>query len=222
MKILDIPQSGKRGVTVSQNGAFGQISRALVIPGNPRTEGQLNRRQVLGTFAHNWRTITEAQRLAWNEAGKAVQSGTRLGQSGPLSGFQLFVKVNCSLQIVGEPAVDTPPAIPAFDPNVVQGLELTNPGGVVAIKLTCSGTSDAFNLVWGTPPKSAGQFRPKDYYYLGELPEVVTGKADLTALYNAKFGAPVAGERIFVQSRQMQDGWQDNAIVYTGLIPASS
>ena len=28
MKILDIPQSGKRGLNVSQDGAFGQISRA--------------------------------------------------------------------------------------------------------------------------------------------------------------------------------------------------
>jgi hypothetical protein len=37
MKILDIPQSGKRGLTVSQGGRYGQISRALVIPSNPRT-----------------------------------------------------------------------------------------------------------------------------------------------------------------------------------------
>ena len=37
MKILDIPQSGKRGLNVSQDGAFGQISRTLAIPANPRT-----------------------------------------------------------------------------------------------------------------------------------------------------------------------------------------
>jgi len=207
---------------VSQDGAFGQISRALVIPGNPRTEGQLNRRQVLGTMAHNWRTITEAQRLAWNEAGKAVRSDSRLGQSGPLSGFLLFVKVNCNLQIVGEPAVNTPPAVPAFESNVVNGLELTNPGGVVAIKLTCSGSSDAFNLVWATPPKSAGRFRPKDYYYLGELPEVASGKANITALYTAKFGAPAAGQKVFVRSKQVLDGYDDLPHQWSGIVPASS
>jgi hypothetical protein len=38
MKILDIPQSGKRGLNVSQAGQFGQISRALAIPSNPRTQ----------------------------------------------------------------------------------------------------------------------------------------------------------------------------------------
>ncbi len=209
-------------MTVSQNGAFGQISRALVIPGNPRTEAQLNRRQVLGTMAHNWRTITEAQRLAWNEAGKLVQSDSRLGQSGPLSGFQLYVKVNCNLQIVGEPAVTTPPAVPAFDPNVVQALELTNPSGVVAIKLTCTGSSDAFNLVWATPPKSAGQFRSSDYYYLGELPEVVSGKADITALYASKFGAPAAGQKVFVRSKQVLDGYDDLPHQWSGIVPAAS
>jgi hypothetical protein len=222
MKILDIPQSGKRGVTVSQDGAFGQISRALVIPGNPRTEGQLNRRQVLGTMAHNWRTITEEQRLAWNEAGKVVRSDSRLGQSGPLSGFQLFVKVNCNLEIVGEPTVTTPPAVPAFESNVVKGLELTNPGGAVAINLTCSGTSQAFNLVWATPPKSAGRFRPSDYYYLGELPAVVGGKADITALYTAKFGAPAAAQKVFVRSKQVLDGYDDLPHQWSGIVPAAS
>ena len=122
------------------------MSRALVIPENPRTEGQLNRRQVLGMMAHNWRTIAEVNRLAWNEAGKVVKSKSRLGQSGKLSGFLLYVKVNCNLNLVGEAAVETLPAVPAFGPNVVKGLELTNLGGVVAIKLTCAGTSQAFNL----------------------------------------------------------------------------
>jgi len=222
MKILDIPQSGKRGLTVSQGGPVGQSSCALVIPEDPQTEGQLNRRQVLGTMAHNWRTITEAQRLAWNEAGKLIRSEARLGQSGPLSGFLLFVKVNCNLEIVGEPAVSAPPAVPLFEANVVKGIELTNPGGVVAIKLTCSGTSAAFNLVWATPPKSAGRFRPSDYFYLGELPEVVSGKADITALYTAKFGAPVAGQKVFVRSKQILDGYDDLPHQWSGIVPAAS
>jgi len=221
MKILDIPQSGKRGRTVSQDGAFGQVSRTLVIPQNPRTEAQLNRRQVLGMLAHNWRTIAEASRVAWNEAGRLVKSAARLGQSGPLSGFLLFVKVNCNLELVGAAAVELPPAVPAFAPNVVKGLELTNAGGVVAIKLTCAGTSPAFNLVWGTPPKSAGRFRPGDYYYLGVLPAVVGGRADITALYTAKFGVPAAGQKVFVRSKQVLDGYNDQPHQWSGIVPAA-
>jgi hypothetical protein len=86
MKILDIPQSGKRGLNVSQGGRYSRISRALVIPANPRTQDQLNRHQILGTKAHNRRTLTEEQRLAWIEAAKLIQSRSRLGQSGPMTG----------------------------------------------------------------------------------------------------------------------------------------
>ena len=54
MKILDIPQSGKRGLYVSQGGRYGQISRALVIPSNPRTVRQTNVRGILSRVAAGW------------------------------------------------------------------------------------------------------------------------------------------------------------------------
>ncbi len=43
MKILDIPQSGKKGLNVSMNGRYGQVRRTLVIPTNPRTPGPSDR-----------------------------------------------------------------------------------------------------------------------------------------------------------------------------------
>jgi hypothetical protein len=222
MKILDIPQSGKLGVYVSQGGRYGQIRRILAIPANPRTEDQLNIRQLLGTAAHNWKTITENQRLAWSEAAKLIQSRPRLGQSGPLTGLQLYVRVNFNLSIVGEPTVATPPAVPAFESNVVNGIELTNPGGVVAVKLTCAGDSAAFNLVWASPPQSAGRFAVSEFYYLGELPEIAGGKANITALYTAKFGAPAAGQKVFVRSKQMLEGYEDLPHQWSGIVPAAS
>ncbi len=36
MKILDIPQSGKKGLNVSMNGRHGQVRRTLVIPHQTR------------------------------------------------------------------------------------------------------------------------------------------------------------------------------------------
>jgi hypothetical protein len=51
MKILDISQSGKRGLTVSNNGGYGRISRALVIPANPRSAPQQGVRTAFGNTA---------------------------------------------------------------------------------------------------------------------------------------------------------------------------
>jgi hypothetical protein len=89
MKILDIPQSGKRGLNVSQAGQFGQISRALAIPSNPRTPSQMGVRTILSRVAARWRVLEEAQRAAWMAAAKEAKSNTRLGQNGTLSGFLL-------------------------------------------------------------------------------------------------------------------------------------
>jgi hypothetical protein len=222
MKILDIPQSGKIGVQVASGGRYGQIRRILAIPANPRTGEQLNIRQLLGTTAHNWKTITENQRLAWNEAAKLIQSRSRLGQSGPLTGLQLYVRVNFNLSLVGEPAVGDPPAVPQFAANVVQSLELTNVSNVVAIKLVCSGSSDAFNLVWAAAPQSPGRSASPEFNYLGELPEVQSGKSNITSLYAAKFGLPAVGQKVFIRSKQMDSGYEDLPHQWSGIVPASS
>ena len=64
MKILDIPQSGKRGLNVSQNGRWGQISRIFSVPSNPRTDAQLNIRDTFAQVTKAWRALTDAQRAA--------------------------------------------------------------------------------------------------------------------------------------------------------------
>jgi len=137
MKILDIPQSGKRGLNVSQAGQFGQISRTLAIPANPRTTAQMTVRDNLSRVAAKWRTLTETQRAEWMAAATAVKSTSRLGQNGTLSGFQLFTKINCALAQFSQPQVDTPPLRPDFPDLAPQNLVITNTGGVVALKLTC-------------------------------------------------------------------------------------
>ena len=138
MKILDIPQSGKRGVNVSQQGHNGQISRALAIPSNPRTRAQLLVRNHMASVAANWRTLSQDERDAWTAAATQVKSRSRLGQSGTLSGFQLFGRINCSLLAIGGDMVTVPPDAPAFDLLPVTELAITNTAGVIAIKLTCS------------------------------------------------------------------------------------
>lgn len=222
MKIIDVPSSGKCGLTVTFPSRNGLIRRAWVVPANPQTVDQLSVRGRLATEASAYDSLTEAQQDAWAAAAANVQSKPRLGQSGPLTGLQLFIKLNANLLLVGEPAINTPADRPTFDPNVAQSLELLNTSGTITIKLVCSGSSDAFNLVWGCSPQNSGTRRPGSWRYLGELPEVVSGKSDITTLYSGKFGMPAVGQRVFIKSVQMASGWQDNPVFYHGLIPASS
>ena len=112
MKILDIPQSGRRGLYVSLGGRNGQVSRIFTIPRNPRTAPQMGVRHAFGSVTAKWRTLTEDQRNAWRTAAKAKNTVPRLGQSGPLTGSQLFTKINCSLATLGGNQVATPPSFP--------------------------------------------------------------------------------------------------------------
>lgn len=222
MKIIDVPQTGKLGLTVTYPSRTGLIRRSWVVPANPQSPDQLVVRSRLAARAAAWDTLTEAQQDAWITAAASEQTRPSLGQSGPLTGLQLYVKINANLDLVGEPIVTDPPAKPVWDANVTQSLELTNVANVVALKLVCTGTSDAFNLVRAAPPQNSGTRRPITWRTLGELPEIQTGKADITALFTAKFGAPQVGQRVFIQSYQMENGWTDVGKTYTGVIPASS
>jgi hypothetical protein len=222
MKILDIPQSGKRGLNVSQKGAFGQISRTLAIPENPRTDAQMSVRDNLSRVAAKWRKLTETQRVAWMEAATAVKSTSRLGQNGNLSGFQLFAKINCTLVQFGQPQVDTPPIRPEFPDLAVQGLLITNTAGVVALKLTCPTDPGDNTIVRGSKPVSQGIQVCKDFRILGPCPAPVAGASDITGLYTARYAAPAGGTKVYVQVNQVVDGWESLPRIYSAIVPTAS
>ncbi len=222
MKILDIPQSGKRGLNVSQAGQFGQISRTLAIPANPRSLAQMSVRDNLSRVAAKWRVLTEPQRVEWIEAATAVKSASRLGQSGALSGFQLFAKINCTLAQFGQAQVETPPLRPQFADLAPQNLVITNAAGVVALKLTCQGDPGESTIVRGSKPVSAGIAVCKDFRILGTCPAAVAGSADITDLYTARYGVPKAGTKVYVQVNQVVDGWESLTRTYSAIVPAGA
>jgi len=222
MKILDIPQSGKRGLTVSQGGRNGQISRALVIPANPQTDAQLRVRNFLRNVASQWSALSQEQRNAWTAAAKQHQSKARLGQSGPLTGFQLYAKINCSLLIIGSSAVLVPPATPAFPVLPVTGLTITNTGGAIALKLTTTDAPADGTMLWAAPPCSQGRDVAPDAVYLGPLDTPANGAVDITAAYTAKYGTPPVGKKVFVRVNQNVDGWEDIPRRFWAIVPAGS
>ena len=199
MKILDIPQSGKRGLNVSQAGQFGQISRALAIPSNPRTPAQMTTRGILTKVSARWRALEETERAAWVAAAKEAKSNPRLGQSGALSGFLLFTKINCTLAQFGQEQVDAPPEHPQFPALAAQNLVITNTAGVIALRLTCPTDPGENTIVRGSAPVSQGRQSNASSRVLGMCPAPVGGSADITGLYTARYGVPPVGKKVFVR-----------------------
>ena len=222
MKIYDIPQSGKRGLNVSQDGAFGQISRAAVKVANPRTPAQMAVRDNLSRVAVRWRSLQETQRAAWVAAAKDAMSNPRLNQSGALSGFLLFTKINCTLTQFGQDQVDAPTERPLFPPLAPQGLVITNTGGVIALKLTCPTDPGDNTIVRGAKPMSQGRETCGDFRVLGTCPAPAQGSANITTLYTARYGEPPVGKKVFVCVNQFVDGWESLPVTFWAIVPSAS
>jgi hypothetical protein len=222
MKILDIPQSGKRGLNVSQDGAFGQISRATGRVANPRTTSQMTTRGILTKVSARWRALQEIQRAAWMAAAKEAKSNPRLNQSGNLSGFLLFTKINCTLAQFGQDQVDAPPEHPQFPDLAPQGLVITNTNGVIALKLTCVGDPGENTVIRGAAPLSQGRQTCSDFRVLGTCPAAVAGSADITALYTARYGVPTVAKKVYVQANQFVDGWESMPVSFWAIVPAAN
>jgi hypothetical protein len=221
MKILDIPQSGKRGLNVSVGSPFGQVSRTLAVPANPRTPSQMGVRAILSRVAASWRALQEVQRAAWMAAAKETKSNSRLGQSGALSGFQLFAKINCTLAQFGQETVTAPPAQPQFPALAPASLVITNTGGTVALKLACPTDPGTNTVVRGSAPISQGRENCRDYRIIGICPAAAQGSADITGLYTSRYGVPPAGKKVFIQVNQFVDGWEDLPVTFSAIVPAA-
>lgn len=222
MKLLDVPQVGKRGVTVSQGGRYGLVSRAYVIPTNPRTAHQASVRTNFGDIASHWRTLSQALRDAWIAAALTHQSRPSLGQSGALTGLQLYIRINQVLATFGQDLTDSPPAYPQFQPLAPQNLMITNVSDVITLTLSCPTNPGQNTIVRAAGPVSAGILRTPKCVIIGICPAPNGGAANITNLYVARFGVPTVGTRIFVQCNQYVDGWESPRTAFLHDVPAST
>ena len=220
MKILDVPQSGRLGTAVSYKTRSGQFRRRYVIPRDPRTQLQVSRRMALRRATYLWGSLTEAQRVAWTAVAHGVRTRRRLNQSGVLSGYLLFVKINCNLASLGLSTVTDPPDAPRFGPNPVGQLTITGTKGAIALKLEVSGKTGQYIVLLGTKPRSAGVTYVDHFTILGLLPDPVHGVSDVTDLFVGKFGVPRAGSRVFIRTLQQINGWEDLPKQTSAFVPA--
>src|ERR1035438_4069996 len=154
MKILDVPQAGSVGETVTYQSRFGIIRRQKVIPRDPRTPLQLDRRTAFQRARQFWGPFTDEQFLAWNTLASARRTHPVLGQSSGLSGYELAVQINVHLATVGLPMVPTPSPVPVFPANPVAGLTITNTAGAVSLELPLSAPPVQYIVVLGAKPQS--------------------------------------------------------------------
>lgn len=190
---------GKNNGTVFSKNRGGAYVRTKVTPSNPQTSFQQLVRQRLAALSAQFRSLSAAQILAWNNAVQDFQTTNVFGDTVSPSGQQLYVKLNSNLANVGEPPISVPPApigLPVMEMSIASLTDSAFTLSLSAIPTTM------YYVIEATAPVSAGRnFLKNEYRQIS----VVTGTgsaipaSNIFAAYSAKFGAPVSSQRVGVR-----------------------
>ena len=188
--------SGKLGGHVAAKNRGGSYVRTKVKPANPQTPAQQNARSSLATWSQAWRGLTEDQRLSWNSAVgnfPEVKNGKVL----ILSGQQLFVKFNTNLALAGQASIDTAPLPEAMPEIALTGLASDVSSMTFEITADNATVPSGFTyMVEAIAPVSPGRYNVSNRYRVIGSATLATSTDNMWTEYLAKFGAPVAGQKV--------------------------
>ena len=220
MKILDIPRSGKCGVTVAYQSRFGLCLRSHVPQKATLTPARQNVCAIFGDNSRKWSAkLTHEQHDRWIMAGAQVMSHPRLAQKGPLTGQQFWQAISTVRATVGLPETLEVPARPVFSLSNVGPLVIENGADGVRLYLAVSGELNEDIMVFGQEPCSRGRYKRRNVSYLGLLPPPIGGLSDITRLYTARFGEPRPGQKVFLVTCQEKDGWKGLDLETSATVP---
>lgn len=196
---LMVDGRGKIGGHVASKNRSGAYLRTKVTPVNPQTSFQANVRSLFTSLSQGWRTLTSAQRLAWNNAVALFSTTDIFGDLKNPTGKNLYQKLNTNLSTASIAHIPTPPLPVGAGTAAMPTATVTTAGQIisVAFDITPVPANTAFKIEV-TPPLSASKsFVKNQFRILTVLAPAVASPYVATAPYALRFGAFVLGQRIW-------------------------
>lgn len=191
------------GGSVFSKNRGGNYIRKKVSPVNPKSTSQVASRALFAVYSQKWRTLTAAQRLAWNSAVAGYAKTDIFGALRNPTGQQLYIQVNCNLIVSGGAEITTPAAPKGV--SVVTLTSMTYTSGTPALTAIYSANvpTGSHVIVFATPPLSAGvNFVKSQLRVISTLLVNAVSPYNALSAYTAKFGAVGAvGTKIFIGFR---------------------
>lgn len=190
------------GSVLSKN-RYGSYIRNKTTPVNPQTSYQMLQRSYLSALSAAWRSLTQAQRDAWTASAGQRPRTDIFGDPKILAGNALYVSANLNLLRSGNSQIDVPGELVDV-PSVVAGsFTFEVDAGVLQtaqFNITPTAVPSGFKLVvYATPGMGAGiSYIKNQLRYLGNFVPAA-GAVDISSAYEARFGVPNIGERVFVR-----------------------
>jgi hypothetical protein len=193
-------RGSSEGTTHSKNKS-GNYLKKKAIPSQPRTSFQTAVRALFSNLSQGWRSLTAAQRTAWNAASQNFPQTNVFGLGFIWSGVNFFMSVGRNLQTIGLPYLSSPPS-----PGTTLQVSITALSADIALSTLNATYPQAIDtatsvVVYATQGVSAGKSNINSLYKkIGVLTDADASPKNLFALYTAKFGAlPAAGQKLGVK-----------------------
>lgn len=216
MKLLfPTDKSGAVGDIVYTRNRQGVAVRARVQPLNPQTVAQQAQRSILAGVSGSWRGLTQTQRNEW--------SAQAVNYPGNLSGFNLFVGVNALLITLGLPVIEDAFAPPAQGVFTTSGLTVTAVPAMSIGAVNNTVAPDKY-IIEGTPGMSQGKSNLNSgFRMLGAMdPPLAAQPLNILALYQAKFGNPVVGDKIAIRVTGCYNGVKGVPYILQAIVAAGA
>lgn len=187
--------SGSTGGTTYSKNRGGHYRKNKPMPINPNSSFQIAVRSSFGTLSQAWRSLTDAQRAAWNAMAPQYPYLDVFGVARTPSGFQLYKTLNGNLDSVGATRITTPlppAAVTAVTFTVSAYDDTTGPTAAFTATPLAATTS---LLIEATSPYSAGISNVSNKYRIVKVWPTTTTSAVMAAAIAAnlvtKFGSSV-------------------------------
>lgn len=189
----------KLGGNVLSKSRAGATARNKVTPVNRQSAAQQSARVAFAFNSSAWKGLTESQQNGWIAAATNFTFRNIFGDPIKPAGNALYVSLNSNLHTIGiSPIDDAPPSEAVANPTSL--VVTTNTDSAQVITLDAAIAADTSVVVWATPPVSPGRrFVKNDYRIIGTFAAAHAAALDTFAMYNAKYGAPITGQRIGFQ-----------------------
>jgi len=206
MKFLDVPQSGSEAGTTSSRNRFGQYRRTRATPVNPASVPQSQARARVSANSAGWRALTAIQRAGWASLGGMMARTDSLGQSYTLTGFLAYVSINNNNLAAGNAIVADAPALTT--PTALLTATITLTAAALSVAYTTTPLAAGVRLFsFVSLQRSAGRAFEGDYRLCAVSAAAAASPANIFAAYQARFGTPVVGNRIFFSLQTYQLGF---------------
>lgn len=171
----------------------------------------------MSTNASNWRDLTALQRAGWNDLGNFFTRTDSLGSYYNLTGFQAFCSVNNNRLAAGDTVLLDAPAYAIPDPLATITPTITSASFSVAYTVTPLPASTRL-FISASLQRSAGRGFEGDLRLITVTAAAAASPTNLLSAYQARFGVPVTGNRIFVSGQTYLNGFLSQPLLTSQVV----